>query len=151
MATSFEQVQGLLAAEEPDYEQGAALGPDAVPFLGRLVAGGDPMMASKAAYLVGMIGGPRAMDVLQTAAHSDQAIVRLATAATARNLSHPAASQVVKLFVTDADPGVRRAALESVSGAVDRSLENTLTEMAGSDPDPSIRYAADAALARIAR
>ena len=52
MAITLEQVRALLDAEEPNYAALARLGPEILPHLRTLIAGGDEYFATKAASLV---------------------------------------------------------------------------------------------------
>ena len=80
MAVTSEQVRAVLDRDEPDYEEAARLGPDALPFLQRFVESGDPSLAPKAAYLAGRIGDPQAAPILELAAASADSSVRAAAA-----------------------------------------------------------------------
>ena len=82
MATTEAQVRAYLEPEEPNYPAAAAaLGAEALPVLDTLVRGGDPLLASKAAYLASMIPDEQAARVLEQAARSAHPTVRVAAAA----------------------------------------------------------------------
>jgi hypothetical protein len=110
MAVTMAQVRALLDVDEPDYLEAAALGPDAIPHLKTLVREADAMLASKAAYLAGLIATDAALDVVKAAAESSEPVVRVAAAAAVRNLSPAAGTRVLNPLLTDPDPGVRKAA-----------------------------------------
>ena len=76
MAVNMKQVRAALEPEEPNYDKAAKLGADALPHLGRLVRGDDAMLASKAAYLAGLIDSDKSPAVLEQAAASDVPAVR---------------------------------------------------------------------------
>ena len=86
MAVSMNDVRRVLDAEEPNYDAAAKLGPDALPHLQALVAGPDPMLASKAAYAASLLEGALGESVVHAAAQSHNPVVRVAAAAAARNL-----------------------------------------------------------------
>ena len=65
--------------DEPDYAAAARLGEEAVPHLERLVRGDDAMLASKATYAASLIEG--GADTVETAADSEDPVVRVAAAA----------------------------------------------------------------------
>jgi HEAT repeat protein len=129
MAVTMKQVRAALDPEEPDYEKAAQLGPEALPHLEKLVNSGDTMLASKAAYLAGLIKAPKSADVVATAAHSSDPAVRVAAAATASNLSPSAASDVLVDLVADPDPGVRKVARAGVPSKPTRKLAQTLKDL----------------------
>jgi hypothetical protein len=114
LPVTMQQVRAALDPEEPDYNQAAQLGPDAIPHLESLVRGPDPMLASKAAYLASLIQDSRSVTILKEAGLSKYPEVRIAAAAGARNLPAPAASDVLLSLVSDHDIGVRMRSLKSV-------------------------------------
>jgi HEAT repeat protein len=109
----MEDVRRVLDPEEPNYEAAADLGPEALPHLEALVAGDDPMLASKAAYAASMLEGAAGQEIVRAAAQSDDPVVRVAAAAAARNLPAPSAREVLAGLVTDDDPGIRKVARAS--------------------------------------
>jgi hypothetical protein len=110
MAVTMQQVREVLDPEEPDYQRGVALGPEALPHLDVLVSLGDPMLASKATYLASLIQHPLAVDVVEKAARNTDPIVRVAAAAAATNLSSAGESDVLRELDNDPDAGVRKVA-----------------------------------------
>jgi HEAT repeat protein len=113
MTVSMDDVRRILDPEEPDYDAAAELGTGALPHLQAIVAGDDPMLASKAAYAASMLEGDAGQDVVQAAAHSTEPLVRVAAAAAARNLPAPSARDVLSDLAADDDPGVRKVARAS--------------------------------------
>jgi HEAT repeat protein len=113
MPVSMEDVRRVLDPEEPNYETAADLGPEALPHLEALVAGDDPMLASKAAYAASLLEGAAGQEIVRAAAQSDDPVVRVAAAAAARNLPAPSAREVLAGLVTDDDPGIRKVARAS--------------------------------------
>ena len=131
MAVSMREVRAALDPDEPDYRAAALLGEGAIPHLGRLVEGDDKMLASKAAYLAGLIGGDRAGEVVLSAAHDDDAAVRVAAASSTRHLSDRATEEVLIDLVADNDPGVRRMARRAVPEAPSARLRAALERAPG--------------------
>jgi hypothetical protein len=113
MTVSMEDVRRVLDPEEPDYQAAAQLGPEAVPHLETLVAGDDPMLASKATYAASLLEGAAGQEVVQAAAHSDDPVVRVAAAAGARNLPPDSAREILADLVTDDDPSIQKVARAS--------------------------------------
>jgi hypothetical protein len=136
MAVTMKEVRAALDPEEPDYEKAAKLGPEALPHLETLVNAGDTMLASKAAYLAGLIKAPKSAEVVATAAQSDDPAVRVAAAATASNLAPSAASDVLVDLVADPDPGVRRVARAGVPSKPNAKLAKKLEDFADEDGAP---------------
>jgi hypothetical protein len=129
MSVSMKDVRAVLDPEEPDYSDVAALGDEALPFLEELAGGDDPMLASKATYAASLIGGPKAMDTIRHAAHSEDASVRVAAAAATSNLQPDAASDVLEALIADSDPGVRKVARSSVPEKASKALTKRLEEL----------------------
>jgi len=110
----MEQVRKTLDPEEPNYVEGAKLGTEAIPHLETLVRAAEPMLASKAAYLASMILSEGSERVVQAAAQSPEAIVRVAAAAAARNLATGATERVLATLNRDHDEGVRKVAARAL-------------------------------------
>ncbi len=150
MPVTMKQVRAALDPDEPDYAKAARLGPDALPHLARLIAGKDPGLASKAASLAGMIAHERAVPVLEKAAKSKDARVRVAAAASARHLPAPGASRVLAALIQDADVGVQKVALRSVPAGATPELRSKVETLSKSRGNPAIRDLSKEVLARLA-
>lgn len=111
MSLSMEDVRRVLDPDEPDYASAAGLGADALPHLEELVTGEDPMLASKATFAASLITG--GSEAVQTAARSEDPVVRVAAAAAARNLPRESAEQVLRRLSDDDDAGIRKVARAS--------------------------------------
>lgn len=138
MAVSMKQVTTALSAEETDYPEAAKLGVGAIPHLRKLVAGDDTMMASKAAYLAGLIDAEGSGAILAQAAKSDQAVVRVAAANSLANLSNADAT-LFEGLLSDPDVGVRKATVRSVGSAGRADLKPLVEQLASGDTADSIR------------
>ena len=144
MATTEAQVRAYLDPEEPDYTAAAAaLGPEALPVLEALVQDADPLLASKAAYLVSLIPDARAAHVLEQAAQSPHPTVRVAAAAGLQKQPDVADETAVDLM-TDQDPGVRKVAAKAGRARMTPALRERIAERASNDRDPNRRAAARA-------
>jgi len=141
MAVTMKDVRSALDPEEPDYEEAAKLGADALPHLEVLVSSGDTMLASKAAYLAGLIKGAKSAEIVKTAARSDDPAVRVAAAAAASNLAPANASSVLLDLVGDPDPGVRKVARASVPAKADAKLTRKLRDLGDENGSPGERGA----------
>ena len=100
------QVESILAPDEPDYEAAARLGLAALPYLHELVREDDAMTAAKAAYLAARIGGPDSKDVLETAADSSYPEVRAAVVSATQLLDQDTAARILRRLHSDSDPAV---------------------------------------------
>ncbi len=138
MAVSMKQVRAALEREEPDYNDAAKLGPEALPHLGRLVRGDDAMLASKAAYLAGLIDSDKSPAVLDQAAQSDEPAVRVAAASAAQHLSADA-PELFERLLSDNDAGVRRSALKSVGAAKPEGVTDKVNQLATGDATEHVR------------
>jgi hypothetical protein len=135
MAVSEAQVRAYLEPEEPNYQAAAGLGPDALPVLERLVRDADPLLASKAAYLASLIPDDRADRVLEVAARSEHATVRVAAAAGLEKRPEPPEDAVVDLM-SDRDEGVRKVAMRATK-RMSREMRDRLAARASSERDVS--------------
>ena len=139
MPITMKDVRARLDPDEVDYLEARKLGPRAIPFLLELVQGGDLGLASKAAYLASTILSARSTAVLETAAASKEAVVRVAAASGLRNLSEKDAEKVMDLMKNDPDAGVRKVLVKSVSALKSARLAAKVREMAEQDPEPFVR------------
>jgi len=146
MAVKMNEVKAALDVEEPKYDDAAAkFGAGALPHLGKLVTGDDPLLASKATFLAGLIDAEGSHDVLSQAAQSDHAEVRVAAANSAANVSN-ADSTLFEGLLADADAGVRKAAVKSIGSSARVDLKPLVEELAAGDTAAPIReLAADTA------
>jgi HEAT repeat protein len=133
MSVTKKDVLAVLEPDEPNYAAAAALGTESLPILQDLVAGDDPMLASKAAYAASMLSGDQGLSVVLAAAHSDETIVRVAAASAARNLPSSAAGDVLKDLFDDADQGVRKVARSSLPP----DASDTLRQLARPERSPA--------------
>jgi HEAT repeat protein len=84
------------------------MGREALPHLLELVRGKDGMLASKAAYLAGIIDADLSVDVLVAAAESSIPEVRIASAAAVRHLRRAPSAEVIQRLEKLPDPGVHK-------------------------------------------
>ena len=146
MAITMQDVRVHLDPDEVDYSGARRLGPDALPFLMALVRGGDLNLASKAAYLASLIKSDQSAAVLEVAAASPEAVMRVAAASGLRNLSDADAARVLDRVSNDPDVGVRKVALESVARFKSPELAARVQRIAEQDPEPLVREIAASTL-----
>jgi len=140
MPTTLQEVQRRLNQDEPSYPQLAMeLGADALPHLATLANGRDPMLASKAAYLAGVIGGAGAVPVIEAAARRPEPAVRAGAAAAVRNLDAKLAEGVATRLLADPDVGVRKVTVQSVGRLRSPAIDERLRAIQRADPEPMLR------------
>jgi hypothetical protein len=151
MAT-LDEVRKELDKDELDYpelahEYGAAV----LPHLKALVAEDEPRIASKAAYLAGIIAGDASLEVVAQAAQSRHDVVRVAAAAAAPSLPAEQGANVTAQLLDDADAGVRIRAMKSAATIDSPALAQRLKAMSEQDNDPDVRGLAASTYQRMRR
>lgn len=146
MPVTVEQVRSYLDAEEPDYSSAAQLGEGATEPLARIVQGTDVLLASKAAYLAGLIPAASSVEVLKLGAASSHAVIRVAAAAAIRNM--PSAGSLLEKLLQDGDFGVRKQALISAGVLKPAKLKPLVQKVSMSDASPLIRQLAENVLSK---
>ncbi|MFC7613672.1 HEAT repeat domain-containing protein [Actinokineospora soli] len=136
---TMQDVRRRLDADEVDYAEAAALGPDALPHLAALAVSDDTVLASKAVYLASVIGGDRSADIVAEAAQRGDPVVRVAAAAALRNLPVGDFERVGDALLDDDDPGVRKVAIGSVASADAPALTAKVRRAAEEDPEDYVR------------
>ena len=142
MPVTMKQVQELLDVDEPDYEFVALLGGGILPHLKQLVGGDNRLgLASKAAYLAGLIEDEQSVEVLTQAASSDNAV-----ASTLTNVDQSTRLRLATQLLGDDDVGIRKMTLKAVlanpapeDNDMNPELMRTVRGLATSDPIPSLR------------
>lgn len=139
MARSIHDLQLLLGADEPDYDaltrEGAAL----LPALAELAADRNEYVAANAASLAGMIGGDRAVAVLERAAQSASPLVRTAAASALARTDGPTAAGLLARLLNDQDKGVRKFAIKSSADKQNAALASKVADLSKRDPEPHLR------------
>lgn len=144
------KVREMINLDEPDYEALAKrLGPAAIPHLQTIVKGSDPMLASKATYVVSLIPDVKSADVLTIAAKSPQATVRIAAASAVRNLTQTTKVAVLGDLLKDEDPGIRKVALRSIEVKPEIGPKDLVMKLAANDPDDTVRNIASELVSRM--
>ena len=153
MAITRQAVLDLVSSEEPDYRAAAeAAGTEGFAVLAAMVGEDDPFVAARAASIVALLADDpdmvdQAVPVLRSAARHDDAGVR-AVAAVGAASAGPAGSEVTKICLADADPGVRYLALRSLSPPLEPGVAQAVQSGGTSDPNPTVK---DKALALTVR
>jgi HEAT repeat protein len=141
---TMEQVRAFLDPDEPNYATAAVeLGPDAMPYLQELAGGDDPLLASKAVYLAGLIGGDEAQPILNDAVEHSDPTVRVSAAASVQNLDDERALELGRRLLDDDDLGVRKVAVNAAAQIESADVRGALQKQVRSDQDEVIRSMAD--------
>ena len=130
MPVTYAEVYAVLSPEEPDYAKAAQLGAEALPHLEAMIGGKDVMLASKAAYAAGLVGGERATALLRQAAGHREAALRVAAASAVARLPSARAAPILEALLSDRDLGVRKVALRSIPADAPASLRRKVAEIA---------------------
>jgi hypothetical protein len=138
MPVAMQQVINQLDREEPDYTQAAQLGSEALPHLITLIQGGNLGLAAKAASLAGIINAGQSAAVLEIAAQHPEPVVRVAAAASVKNLTSIPTSLAMDLL-NDSDVGVRKWTLNALEVHHLPGIRTKVEEIMKSDPDVGLR------------
>ena len=149
MPVTMQDVINQLDREEPDYDQAARLGEEALPHLMALIQGSDLGLAVKAASLAGLINADQSTTALKIASDHAQPVVRVAAAAAAAHLAPEAASDVLIKLLDDPDVGVRKLALKSVPVDATPLLRSKVQELTISDPENFVRNLSSEVFSRL--
>jgi HEAT repeat protein len=137
---TLDEVRALIDPDEPDYARAAAVvSDDDVAHLATLAAGDDVMLASKAVYLAGLVGGDEAAAVVRQAADHDDPTVRVSAAAAIKNLPDAPAMEVGRHLLRDDDVGVRKVVLQSAARLESAQVRADLLDSAADEDDPYLR------------
>ena len=138
MPVTVQDVVRQLNRDEPNYAQAAQLGREALPHLRELIEGDDLGLAAKATYLAGVMNADESTRLLEIAARHPDPVVRVAAAASAKNLTRITASLAVT-FLDDADPGVRKRGLRTLEVNQPQGIRPNLEKIMKDDPDIGLR------------
>jgi HEAT repeat protein len=137
---TLDEVRLALDKDELDYPGLAReLGEEALPHLQALVAEDEPRIASKAAYVAGVIAGSASTQVVELAARSRHDVVRLSAAAAVTALPTDQGASITEQLLTDPDIGVRARAAKSAVALGDPELLDQVRRMGDEDDDASLR------------
>lgn len=139
MTITMRDVRACLDPDEPNYTSAAGLGPDALPHLAELVRGDDPMLAAKATYLASLIPDDEAAAIVATAAVSADTSVRVAAAASLRNLGEDSAGGIADVLLAESDVGVRKQALRSAARFDSAAMAERVRRTSETDPEQALR------------
>jgi HEAT repeat protein len=138
---SLDELVDALSADEPNYpELAKRYGPDALPWLSRLAADNDTVVASRAVALAGLIEGPNRFAIVEAASRRPEERVRIAVAGAAPQLTLDEATTVLTNLLADSGEDIRNAALKAVEAWPNSNLRDRLRPniLALSKKDPQL-------------
>lgn len=148
---TFADVRSILLSQEPDYDAAVRLGQDAIPHLEEIAEAvyEPPLLAAKAVYLAGRIGGARASRIVASAAQPDQAqAMRIAAAAGVAFLLPELSNPIIRMLLNDEDYGTRKTTLRAVPRGASQDIIERLTTIANIETDTVLRKLAIEAIER---
>jgi HEAT repeat protein len=149
--TTMEQIESILTAEEPAYDEAGQLDRAALDYLHGVVLNGDPLTASKAVYLASMTRDERSEELLFDAARSPESVVRIAAAGASSRMRPKSRNAVLLALVDDSDYGVRKTALDSVPNRASQQLKAKVYRLSHEASDTGTRKLAASVLQRLGR
>jgi HEAT repeat protein len=146
---TLEELRTQLSAAEPDDSTYYGIGPAELPLLEQLMQDPEPWLAARAVVAASRIPDPRALALLQRATRDPRDEVRVALAASVTRVATSDANPLLLSLLDDADLGVRKFAIKSVSDAHDAAVLRKLRELQDRDPVPAIRDGAASRLRQL--
>jgi HEAT repeat protein len=151
MPMTFEQLKQQLSSIEVDEATYAGIGPSEVPLLDQLVSDPETWLAGRAIFALSQVRSAAAMAILARSAADPRSEIRVAVAASTKNLPPADANGILLQALNDVELGVRKFAIRSVAPGHSAPVQARLRELETGDPAPSIRDAARSKLSEIRR
>jgi HEAT repeat protein len=146
MPLTLEQLRNQLSAIEADDSIYEGIGASEIPLLEQLLRDTEAWMAARAVFVLSRVPNIRAVTLLSGAVADPRPEVRVAVAASVSNLKPQDANNILLKLLTDPELGVRKFAIQAVSGAHDAAVHAKLREIETRDPAPPIRDVANSKL-----
>ena len=146
MSKTLEQLRDQLSAIEPDDSIYDGIGPSEIPQLEQLLQHNEAWMAARAVFALSRLSDNRVVTLLSRAAVDPRTEIRVAAAASVTNVKPNDANDLLLKLLTDADAGVRKFSIQSVSGAHNNAVHVKLRDLENQDPAPWIREIAKSKL-----
>jgi HEAT repeat protein len=128
-----------LSAIEPKESTFAGISPSEIPLLEQLLQDTEAWMASRAVFALSRVPDMRAVTILSGAVADPRHEVRVSVAASVSNLRPSDANDILLNLLADTDLGVRKFAVQTVSGTHDAAVHAKLRDIETRDSAPSIR------------
>lgn len=136
---TIEQITDQLSAIEPDEGTYAGIGPAEIPLLEQLLHHNEPWMAARAVFALSRIPDARAVTILSQAAADPRVEVRVAVAASVGKLGPEDANGLLLKLLADAELGVRKFAIQSISAVHSTTVHDRLKAIETADQVVPIR------------
>ena len=143
MPLTFDQVAFRLSAIEPNEGMYAGIGPAEIPVLRQLLQDQEPWKAARAVYALSRIDDAEVVPIIRDAASDPRSQVRVAVAASAKHLKPEWANALLTTLLDDADMGVRKFAVQSVSSVHAPAVHEKLRQLRLHDSVPALRALTD--------
>jgi HEAT repeat protein len=151
MPLTLDQLKDQLSVIEPDESMYMGIGVPEIPFLEQLLDDAEGWMASRAVFALSRIPDAKAVALLSEAIADPRPEVRVAIAASVRNLKPEDANNILLRLFADSELGVRKFAVKSVSNAHNTTVREKLRNIQTQDSVPQIRELAQSKLEELAR
>ena len=151
MPLTLAALKEQLSSIEVDGATYDGIGPSDVPLLEQLVRDPETWLAARAIFALSQLRSAAATAILAGSAADPRPEIRVAVAASAKNLPAEDASGILLQALNDPELGVRKFAIRSVAPQHAASVQAKLRELEAGDPAPSLRDAAGAKLSQIRR
>lgn len=142
MPMTLEQLRNQLSEIEPEDSTFLGIGPPEIPLLDQLLQDEEAWMASRAVFALSRQPDRQAVRILSRVAADPRPEVRVALAASTRNLRPKDANGILLQLLEDEDMGVRKFAVEAISVAHNTAVRAKLKDIEDQDPVPVLREAA---------
>ena len=143
MSKSPAQLREQLSAIEPTERIYEGIGADDVGALKAILTGDEDWLAARAVHALSRIESEEARQAVIAATASSRMDVRVAAAASAPDLPTEASDAVLSRLLDDAEPAVRKYAIQSSSRRNGDEVRRRITRLAGADTDPRVRRTAE--------
>jgi HEAT repeat protein len=151
MPMTLEELKEQLTSIEVDDATYVGIGPSEVPLLEQLVRDPETWLAARAIFALSQVRSDAAMAILGRAAADPRPEIRVAVAASAKNLPPAEANGILLQGLNDADLGVRKFAIRSVAPDHGAEVQARVRDLEIDDPAQYIRDAARSKLSEIQR
>jgi len=142
MPKTLEELRNQLSAIEPDIDMFDGIGPSEIPLLEQLLQDEEAWMASRAIFALSRIPDPKALAILSHEVSDPRPEVKVALAASVKNLKSSDANDILLKLLNDTNIGVRKFAIQAVSPNHNVSVREMLKNLEMQDPIPPIRDSA---------
>jgi HEAT repeat protein len=151
MPMTLEELKEQLSSIEVDDATYVGIGQSEVPLLEQLVNDPETWLAGRAIFALSQVRSDAATAILARAAADPRPEIRVAVAASAKNLRPADANRILLQGLNDPELGVRKFAVRSVAPAHSAEVQARLHDLENEDPTPYIRDAAGSKLSEIQR